>query len=145
MSGIHHVRADVRPFDDPQPFKQGAWSSPHLKVAVWRLNPGQRITAHLHPGGDDLMVVLHGTGEYLCYDGVEPDVATQYEPHPQRVVVPPPLAAGDEGAERIAVAAGSVVMVAPGIFHGLVNTGTEQLVAVVVTGPQTAGSLYVTR
>jgi oxalate decarboxylase/phosphoglucose isomerase-like protein (cupin superfamily) len=142
---LHHVRAGVRGFADRQPLKHGVWASSHLQVAVWRLNPGQRIVAHCHPNADDVMVILRGSGEYLGYDVQPPPHEVQYVPRAQAVVVPPPVAGTDEGCRRIAVGPGSVVVAANGVFHGLVNVGDDQLVVAVVTGPDARDSVYTVR
>lgn len=141
-----HQRVESLAFDDPQPLKHGLWFTQHLQVGLWHLNPGQRITTHLHPRADDLMVVVQGAGDYLYYpEGTGPTTAGCYEPSPTHVVVPPSTRPDDAGATRVTVGPGSVIATGAGAFHGLVNTGEGQLVVAVATGPDVTESVYVTR
>jgi oxalate decarboxylase/phosphoglucose isomerase-like protein (cupin superfamily) len=130
--------------EDEQPRKCGIWFTERLQVASWRLSPGQRIVAHHHPRADSLTLVLSGRGDYLVYERDQPDPAVCYVSKPDEVVVPPPP--GDLGEpSRYPVQAGSVTVAAAETFYGLVNTGDEQLVAVVVTGPDPVDSVYTVR
>jgi quercetin dioxygenase-like cupin family protein len=128
-----------------QPFKLGLWATDNMRVARWQLAPGQRIIAHAHPSADDLVVVLAGEGHYLSYDDATPPESTQYIPEPCKVVVPPSHPADDSGCSMIHVTAGHVIVAPQGTFHGLLNTGSEHMIAVVATGPDIDGTRYVAR
>jgi quercetin dioxygenase-like cupin family protein len=75
----------------------------HARTTLWCLKPGQHIHAHVH-AGDHVWVVLEGEGSFLS-----------------------------EGQPGLPVRAGSVVIAAAGISHGIDNTGTTGLVFVSVS------------
>jgi oxalate decarboxylase/phosphoglucose isomerase-like protein (cupin superfamily) len=138
------VQPPADPASDDQPRKLGIWFGERIQAAAWRLGPGQRIVAHCHPRADSVIVVLSGRGQYFVYDDAGPDPAVRYVSKPDEVVAPPPPA--DPGpAETRAVCSGSVALTSAGRFYGLVNDGADQLVAVVVTGPDASESVYTVR
>lgn len=139
------VQAAPREHDDGQPLKRGIWHTTRLQVSCWQLNPGQQIVAHCHPDADDVVVVVRGSGDYLSFEDSDPAAAVQYVPRPDAVVVPPPPAPDAGAPRRVAVRAGSVGMAPAGSFHGLVNTGSDELVALVVTGADPSDSIYTVR
>ncbi|WP_460305856.1 cupin domain-containing protein [Actinocorallia aurea] len=129
---------------DEQPHKRGIWFTDKLQAASWRLAPGQSIIAHCHPAADELLLVVSGQGEYLAYDS-PPDAAVCYVPRADAVVVPPPAALDGTLPRRLPVGPGAAAMTEAGRYHGLINIGTEPLLAVVVTGPDPSGSIYTVR
>lgn len=133
----------VEPCD--QPFKLGLWATENIRVSRWHLSPGQRIVTHAHPRADDLVVVLHGDGHYLSFEDVTPSPAMRYVPEPCKVVVPPAQRPDHTCCHMIPVSTGHVVIARQGTFHGLVNTGDHELVAVVATGPDIRDTEYVVR
>jgi mannose-6-phosphate isomerase-like protein (cupin superfamily) len=136
--------AESVPPTDEQSRKLGIWFSERMQAAVWRLSPGQRIVAHCHPNADSLTMVVSGTGSYLDYDGQTPDPAVCYVSKPDVKVVPPPP--GDLGRPRLRpVQGGSVAVTGADHYFGLVNTGSDELVAVVVTAPDSSDSIYTVR
>jgi quercetin dioxygenase-like cupin family protein len=38
-------------------------------IAIWAVKPGQVVTAHYHPNGQDTWIVLQGTLNYLLGEG----------------------------------------------------------------------------
>jgi quercetin dioxygenase-like cupin family protein len=75
----------------------------HARTTLWCLKPGQHIHAHVH-AGDHVWVVLEGEGLFLS-----------------------------EGPGGLPVKAGSIVVAAAGIAHGIDNTGPTGLVFVSVS------------
>lgn len=96
---------------DGEPLRSVITESPEAAVVAWTVKPGQRISAHVHPHGQDTWTVLSGQGDYQL------DAAGGTRP----------LVAGD-------------VAVAPrGCVHGVLNTGSEPLVFVSVVCPAASG------
>lgn len=138
------VQLAVAPTADDQARKFGIWFNDRMQVAGWRLGPNQRIVAHCHPKADSTIVVLQGSGDYIVHGDEGPPSVVQYESRPDSVVVPPPV--GDAGEpERHSMSRGSVAVTPAGRFYGLVNTGDEVLVAVVITAPDSSNSIYTVR
>ena len=75
----------------------------HARTTLWCLKPGQHIHAHVH-AGDHVWVILEGEGLFLS-----------------------------EGQAGLPVKAGSIVVAAAGISHGIDNTGGCGLVFVSVS------------
>lgn len=85
--------------------------TPDSVVVCWHVEPGQRITLHVHPKGQDTWIIMSGEGVYFEAEGA-PGV---------------PLHAG-------------VVAVAPrGAVHGALNTGQVPLRFVSVVAPAESG------
>lgn len=131
--------------DSDQPLKLGLWATGNMRVTRWLLAPGQRIVVHAHPAADDVVVVIAGEGHYLAYKEREPPQLEQYVPQPCEVVVPPAVPPSDEGSDPIPISEGHVVIAHQNAFHGVVNTGTRQMIVIVATGPDIRGTRYVTR
>lgn len=75
----------------------------HARTTLWCLKPGQHIHPHVH-AGDHVWVVLEGEGAFLSAgEAIRP------------------------------VKAGSIVVAAAGISHGIDNTGSTGLVFVSVS------------
>ena len=75
----------------------------HARTTLWCLKPGQHIHAHVH-AGDHVWLILEGEGLFLS-----------------------------EGQAGLPVKAGSIVVAAAGISHGIDNTGSCGLVFVSVS------------
>lgn len=80
-------------------------------VVAWQVQPGQRIEAHRHPGGQDTWIVLEGEGLYQS----------------------------DAEGTRTPVGEGQVVIAPPGAVHGLENTGGVPFKFLSVVSPADAG------
>ncbi|MFC8513889.1 hypothetical protein [Streptomyces sp. NPDC057257] len=129
---------------DEQARKQGVWYTDRMQAATWHLAPGQRIVAHCHPEADSLLSVISGTGEYFVYEDEEPNPSVCYVSEPDVVVVPPPP--GDPGTPKgTAVGPGSLAFTPAGRFYGLVNNGTEPVIALAVTAADPSHSVYTVR
>lgn len=75
----------------------------HARTTLWCLKPGQHIHAHVH-AGDHVWVVLEGEGTFLS-----------------------------DSQPGLPVKAGSIVVAAAGISHGIDNSGSNGLVFVSVS------------
>lgn len=78
---------------------------------AWYLNPGQTISPHIHPKGQDTWTVLSGTGQYYL----------------------------DEFCNHQIITAGDVVIAIAGDVHGVYNHGDEALTFISVVAPLEAG------
>jgi quercetin dioxygenase-like cupin family protein len=96
---------------DGEPIRAVITESADAAVISWIVKPGQTISAHLHPAGQDTWVVLLGSGLYRVN------------------------AAGN--TRRIS--AGDVVVAHRGEVHGVLNDGSEPLEFVSVVSPTIAG------
>lgn len=142
---VETLRLNADPDGDDQPRKRGIWFTDKLQAASWQLAPGQRIIAHCHPAADEILVVLSGHGDYLSYEYRPPDTDLCYIPQADTIVVPPPPTPDSARPLRLPVGPGAVAMTGAGRYHALVNTGTEPLLAVVITGPDPSMSSYTVR
>jgi quercetin dioxygenase-like cupin family protein len=70
-------------------------------IAVWAIQPGQKVEAHLHPSGQDTWVMLKGTLTYYLGNG-----------------------------ERQTLSVGQCALANQSQIHGAVNEGTENAVFV---------------
>jgi oxalate decarboxylase/phosphoglucose isomerase-like protein (cupin superfamily) len=132
------------PCSDAQPRRFGLWATERMQAAAWRLGAGQQILPHMHPEADGMISILEGEGEFLIFDSEDPNPEVCYMPAPERGVTPPPQGPLGEPS-RHPVGPGSVGMVAPGVYYGLVNTGSDQLVAVAMTASETSGTVWTVR
>lgn len=73
----------------------------HSSIAVWAVRPGQEVSAHLHPHGQDTWVVLRGTLTYYL---------------------------GNGQTQRLSV--GDCALANPSQIHGAINEGPEDAVFV---------------
>lgn len=77
-----------------------------LSLDVYYFEPGQRIKYHRHPTGDQIFTIIQGTGKFYL----------------------------DEGGETsVDVKPGSTVIAPMNVWHDLVNTGSERMIAQQVT------------
>lgn len=96
---------------DGEPVRSVITESPDAAVIAWIVKPGQTVSLHRHPEGQDTWVVLSGRGEYR----LDTEGGTQ------------PIAAGD------------VVVAHRSEAHGVHNHGPEPLVFVSVVSPSLSG------
>lgn len=94
-----------------EPIRSVITQSAHAVVVAWHVGPGQRIAAHVHPGGQDTWTILSGGGEY------QTDTCG--------------------GSHRIA--AGDVVVAHTAEIHGVYNPYPEPLIFISVVAPADAG------
>jgi quercetin dioxygenase-like cupin family protein len=96
---------------DEEPIRSVITESEDAVVVAWYINPGQEISAHLHPTGQDTWTILTGKGEYYL----------------------------DQTGTTKSIMAGDVVVAHTGCVHGVFNNGDEPLVFISVVSPAEAG------
>ena len=94
-----------------EPVRSVITESADAAIVAWYVKPGQSVSAHVHPEGQDTWTILSGHGEYR--------VSAQ--------------------GECISVSQGTVVVAHRGEVHGVLNTGPEPLVFVSVVSPAASG------
>jgi oxalate decarboxylase/phosphoglucose isomerase-like protein (cupin superfamily) len=138
------VTVPAGPSSDVQSRKFGLWAGERMQAAAWRLRPGQQIVPHMHPNADGMIVVLAGHGDFLVFDEEEPNPDMCYVPSPEKVIVGPTEGSIGEPSRR-PIGPGSVGFAVAGVFYGLDNTGSDQLVAVAVTAPDVDSTVWAAR
>jgi len=96
---------------DGEPIRSVITESKDAVVVAWYIKPGQKISPHIHPNGQDTWTILTGKGEYYL----------------------------DQEGNTKAIAAGDVVIAPVGHVHGVFNNGNEPLVFISVVSPADAG------
>jgi quercetin dioxygenase-like cupin family protein len=94
-----------------EPIRSVITESKESAVIAWHVNPGQRISAHLHPCGQDTWIIQSGMGEYQL----------------------------DKAGATKRIKAGDVVIAHLGEAHGVLNTGNEPLIFISVVSPAQSG------
>ena len=94
-----------------EPIRSVITESEESAVIAWHVNPGQRISAHLHHCGQDTWIIQSGVGEYQI----------------------------DNAGTTKVIKAGDVVIAHAGETHGVLNTGTEPLIFISVVSPALSG------
>jgi quercetin dioxygenase-like cupin family protein len=96
---------------DEEPVRSVITESQEAVVVVWYIKPGQTISTHIHPNGQDTWTILAGTGSYSL----------------------------DQVGTTNLISAGDVVVAPVGCVHGVFNHGDEPLVFISVVSPANAG------
>ena len=109
-SRIFNSRQFLLPADG-EPIRSVITQSKDAVIVAWYVKPGQRISTHFHPHGQDTWTILSGSGDY-CLSA--------------------------SGSSKL-VSAGDVVVAHTGEAHGILNTGEVELVFVSVVTPPEAG------
>lgn len=94
-----------------EPIRSVITESEESTVIAWHVNPGQRISTHLYPCGQDTWIIQSGFGEYQT----------------------------DNAGTTKAIKTGDIVIAHAGETHGVVNTGVEPLIFVSVVSPALSG------
>ncbi|GIF96220.1 cupin domain-containing protein [Catellatospora citrea] len=100
---IHFTIATVA--EQSADFRRVLWTGEHTQLVIMTIPPGGEIGDEVHPGTDQILTFVSGTGEA--------DVAGQTRP----------------------VAQGELVVVPAGTRHNFRNTGANPLVLYTVYGP----------
>lgn len=96
---------------DGEPIRSVVTESPNAVVVTWYVKPGQEISPHIHPNGQDTWTILRGKGEYFL----------------------------DEIGTKKPVVAGDIVVAYTGCVHGILNSGEEPLIFTSIVAPADAG------
>jgi quercetin dioxygenase-like cupin family protein len=96
---------------DGEPIRSVVTESPDAVVVMWYLMPGQQISPHIHPFGQDTWTILSGNGEYIL----------------------------DAEGTTMPISSGQIVVAHKEQIHGVINNGDEPLQFVSVVAPQDAG------
>lgn len=96
---------------DGEPIRSVIAESADAVVVAWFVKPGQTITAHVHPTGQDTWTILSGRGLYRH----------------------------SIGEALASIAKGDVLVAHRGEIHGVLNDGDEPLLFVSVVSPALAG------
>jgi len=94
-----------------EPIRSVITESKESAVIAWHVNPGQKISAHVHPHGQDTWIIQSGVGQYQL----------------------------DKSGATQNIQAGDVVIAHSGEAHGVINTGTEPLIFISVVSPALSG------
>jgi quercetin dioxygenase-like cupin family protein len=94
-----------------EPIRSVITESEESAVIAWHVNPGQRISAHLHPCGQDTWIIQSGMGEYQL----------------------------DQAETTKSIKAGDVVIAHSGETHGVLNNCNEPLIFISVVSPALSG------
>jgi hypothetical protein len=94
-----------------EPIRSVITESKESAVIAWFVNPGQRISAHLHPDGQDTWIIQSGIGVYQL----------------------------DRSGATKNIQAGDVVVAHQGEVHGVLNTGDTPLIFVSIVSPALSG------
>jgi quercetin dioxygenase-like cupin family protein len=108
--------ADFIQVSDDEPIRSVITRSEDSAVVAWYVKPGQRLTAHTHPAGQDTWIIASGIGQYQL----------------------------DANGPTKFIEAGDVVIAHRGQTHGVYNHGPEPLVFTSVVAPSEAGYEVVT-
>ena len=94
-----------------EPIRSVVTESKNSAVIAWHVNPGQCISAHIHPDGQDTWIIQSGAGDYRL----------------------------DKAGTTKRIKAGDVVIAHQGETHGVLNTGTDPLIFISVVSPALSG------
>jgi quercetin dioxygenase-like cupin family protein len=94
-----------------EPIRSVVTESADAVVVAWHVAPGQTITPHVHPGGQDVWTILSGRGKYI----------------------------NAASGTTLDVRAGDVAVATRGQVHGVTNDGAEVLTFISVVAPIGAG------
>ena len=106
-----YVVAQCQQPADGEPVRSVITESLDSAVVAWHVKPGQRISPHMHPSGQDTWTILSGTGQYQL----------------------------DAEGNTKRIGPGVVVVAHRGEVHGVYNDGVEPLEFVSVVAPAASG------
>jgi quercetin dioxygenase-like cupin family protein len=107
---LFSIESFLKPADG-EPIRSVITESADAVVVAWYVKPGQSISAHVHPQGQDTWTILSGCGEYRV----------------------------DAQGACVSVGKGDVLVAHRGEVHGVLNTGPDPLVFVSVVSPAASG------
>lgn len=107
---VFNVADQLQP-NDGEPIRSVVHESDDATIVAWTVKPGQRVSPHVHPTGQDTWTVMSGEGEYQV----------------------------DASGATVRIAAGDIAVAPVGAVHGVLNTGSQALVFVSVVSPALSG------
>jgi quercetin dioxygenase-like cupin family protein len=107
---VFQVAAYLQP-NDGEPIRSVVHETDDAAIVAWIVQPGQRISPHVHPSGQDTWTVIAGVGEYQL----------------------------DASGATLRIAAGDIAVAPAGAVHGVLNPGPLDLVFVSVVSPALSG------
>lgn len=114
MDRVFRITDHLQPADG-EPIRSVVTETAMAVVVAWTVKPGQKISTHVHPAGQDTWTILSGCGDYVL----------------------------DASGSARAIGPGDVAVAPAGSPHGVVNTGDAPLVFVSVVCPVEAGYMLV--
>lgn len=108
-SRIFSIAEFIRP-SEGQPIRSVILETEESVIIVWHVGPGQEISAHIHPNGQDTWTVISGSAGYYPGGGVVTHLK-----------------------------AGDIAVAKPGQVHGAINSGTEPFIFISVVASGNAG------
>jgi quercetin dioxygenase-like cupin family protein len=107
---VFQVANHLQP-NDGEPIRSVVQETPYAAIVAWTVKPGQRISPHVHPIGQDTWTVIAGEGQYQI----------------------------DASGRTVRICSGDIAVAPAGAVHGVLNTGSTPLVFVSVVSPATSG------
>jgi quercetin dioxygenase-like cupin family protein len=107
---VFQVAKHLQP-NDGEPIRSVVNETEDAAVVAWTVKPGQRISPHVHPTGQDTWTVISGEGNYQF----------------------------DASGRTVPISAGDIAVAPVGAVHGVTNTGSTPLVFVSVVSPAMSG------
>ena len=107
---VFQVARHLQP-NDGEPIRSVVHETTDAAIVAWTVKPGQRISPHVHPSGQDTWTVIAGEGQYQV----------------------------EASGRTVRIAAGDVAIAPAGAVHGVLNTGSLPLVFVSVVSPAISG------
>ena len=97
-----------------EPIRSVVTQTADAAVVAWCVSPGQSLSAHVHPNGQDTWTVVSGSGIYVMDNTGSP-------------------------ASTRRITAGDIAVAPTGSVHGVTNDGSEPLHIIAVVSPAEAG------
>lgn len=107
---VFQVADHLQP-NDGEPIRSVVHETDHVAFVAWTVKPGQGISPHVHPCGQDTWTVIAGVGEYQV----------------------------DASGSTLRIAAGDIAVAPVGAVHGVLNNGSQDQIFVSVVSPARSG------
>lgn len=107
---VFQVADHLQP-NEGEPIRSVVHETEDAAIVAWTVKPGQRISPHVHPNGQDTWTVIAGAGDYQV----------------------------DVSGATLRIVAGDIAVAPAGAVHGVLNTGSRDLVFVSVVSPARSG------
>ena len=111
---IFSAAQHFQPTASGEPIRSVVSQTVDAAVVAWHVSPGQTISAHVHPHGQDTWTVISGSGIYVLDSEGKP-------------------------ASTLRIQTGDIVVAPVGCVHGVTNDGNEPLRIIAVVSPAESG------